>query len=404
MSQIAEFSPPVVQEIELQPLESRGALVHYSDVPLPRRRPPVWRRFDDLLLFVGLPAAAAFLYLFVIATPYYVSEAQFVVRSNSNSGSAGGLESLVQSQGLSRSSDETYVIDDYIKSRDIVRQLAANDHLREIFSRPETDAITRFPNFYSRNNFEQLYKHYQKWIKVDLDEGTGITTLRADAYRPQDARDFLGALLKHAEELINRLNVRSHEDAMHYANFFVEEERKKLADVETRLTEFRSATGMVDPTKEAMAAVGTLGNLNTQVAELEATLRQQIAVMPTNPGIADLKLRIKSYQDEIEKLRHQVAGAQGSTASNVATFEGLVLERELEAKSLGAAVDNLNEADREAQQGHLYLETITEPNLPDAPERLERILSFGLVLAIALSVWSIQRALKRDGAEQLAHA
>ena len=402
MSQTSEFLPPLIEEIELTPLESQGALVEYSEGPLKPRPSGLsfLRGFDDILLFVALPVATAFIYLFCIAANYYVSEAKFIVRVNGSS--LEGLESLVQSQGLSRSSDETYVVGEYLDSRDIVRKLIADRHLPAIFNRPESDVLTRFPNFYTRNDFERLYKHYLSWTKIDLDEGTGITTIRADAYRALDARVLLSAILGHAEEFINALNARAQEDAVRYADLFVDEESRKVANVETRLTQFRNASGSVDPSKESLVAIETIGRLETELAELEAKLRQQIAIMPSSPGIPDLRTRIKSYRDEIDQLRNQVAAGSGATATNLAKFESLVLERELAAKSLEAAQDNLNKANQEAQQQHLYLETISEPDLPDSPERRERLLWFGGISAVAVGIWSVQRSLRRSARGHLA--
>lgn len=398
MTQVSD-SPPLIEEIELTPLDSLGALVDYREErPKPRRR-PLWRCYDDILLFVGVPAAIAFVYLFLIAANYFVSEAKFVVRQNSSGGSAGGIASLIQSDGLSRSTDQTYVVNAFIKSRDMVRKLVAQNKLRQILDPPESDFITRFPNFYTSNDFEELYKHYLKWVQVDLDEGTGITTLRTEAYRPADAQMLLAALLKHAEELVNRLNIRAHEDALEYAKQFVDEARRKAANIEVRLTEFRNATGTVNPTRESDVALETIGKMNSQLAELEATFHQQVATMPSGPGIASLRQRIGAYKHEIEKLQRHVVGDKKSMSAGLATYEGLVLQRGLAAKSLEAAYTNLDKARQEAQQQHLYIETITEPSLPDSPYKTRRMLLFLGVVAVSLGTWLINRSLRRSAME-----
>ena len=393
--QTLDAPPPLIEEIELTPLESRGSLIKHSDDLPKRQRSPIWRYYNDIFLLVGLPVAIAFIYFFIIAANYYVSEAEFVVRMNS-SGSVGGLSSLIQSQGLSRATDETYVVNEFVKSRDMVHLLVNHDHLRALFDRPESDFITRFPNFYSKNDFEQLYRHYQNWVQVELDEGTGITTLRTEGYRPADAQALLSALLKHSEELINRLNTRAHEDALHYAALFVEKARAKAADVEARLTEFRNASGTVDPARESAVALEAIGRMNTQLAWLQTTLKQHITTTPSSPNIGPLRQRISSYHSEIENLQHQVVGNKDSIATSLATYEGLILERSLAAKSLEAAVANLDKARQEAQQQHLYLERITQPHLPDSPERTRRLLSFLAVVAISTGIWSIIRSLRRS--------
>jgi capsular polysaccharide transport system permease protein len=399
LPQLSESPPPLIEEIELIPLESQGMLVKYPDGEPEPRPLPIWRCYNDILLFVGVPVALAFIYFFLIAANFYASEAKFVVRQNS-SGSTGGIASLVQSEGFSRATDETYVVNAFITSRDMVRELVAKDHLRDILDRPESDVISRFPNFYTPDNFEALYRRYLQWVKVDLDESTSITTLTAYAYRPDDARVLLIALLRHAEELINRLNARAHEDALQYANLFVVEAGRKAADVEARLTVFRNTSGTIDPTLESAAALDTIGKMNTDVAQLEAGLHQQIATMPSGPGIDTLRQRIASYHHEIEKLQHEIVGSKQSMSGTLATYEGLVLERSLAAKSLEAALANLDKARQEAQQQHLYLETITQPNLPDIPDHLWRWLCLCGVAVGSTGVWSINRTLRRGAKER----
>ena len=46
-------------------------------------------------------------------------------------------------------------------SRDAVRRLEQEDHLRELLSRPEGDLISRFPGYlFWRKDFEALYNSY----------------------------------------------------------------------------------------------------------------------------------------------------------------------------------------------------------------------------------------------------
>ena len=259
----------------------------------------------------------ASVYLFLIASDRYVSEMKYVVRSGGLGGAndAFGVASLVQSQGLSRAPDETYVVNAYVKSRDIVRLLADHNNLRDILDRPEADSISRFPNFYSPDDFEHLYKHFQHVVDVSLDETSGITTLRVFAYRPDDAQNVATAVLNYAEGLINVLNNRAHDDAMRYAQMIVDKARDKAAQVEANLTEFRNAHGTVNPAQESLAALDMIGRMSQEQAQLEASLSRQIALTPSSPGIEPLKQKIQSYKDEIAKLRSQVVGTSTSTAT-----------------------------------------------------------------------------------------
>ena len=66
----------------------------------------------------GVPVVLAILYFGFIASGQFVSEARFVVRTSSHN-DVGNLASLMQNQKISRASDETFAVADYLKSRDI---------------------------------------------------------------------------------------------------------------------------------------------------------------------------------------------------------------------------------------------------------------------------------------------
>ncbi len=394
-----ERAPVLIEDIELTPLEIEGALVPFDDRELPSPKPKLlWRRWYDFPLLVLLPVAVASVYLFLIASDRYVSEMKYVVRSGGGPGMSG-VESLVQSQGLSRAPDETYVVNEYVKSRDIVRLLADHNNLRDILNRPEADSISRFPNLYSPDDFEHLYKHFQHVIDVSLDETSGITTLRAFAYRPDDAQNIATAVLNYAEALINVLNDRAHDDAMRYAQMIVDKARDKTAEVEANLTVFRNTHGTVNPAQESLAELDLIGRMSEEQAQIEATLSRQIALTPSNPGIESLKQKIQSYKDEIAKLRSRVVGTSTSTATALSGFESLVLERELAAKSLEAAIVNFETARQEAQQKHSYIETFAQPSLPDIAQYPRRFLDLFVVTIVAVGVWLIVRSLRISASE-----
>ncbi len=397
-----ERAPALIEDIELTPVEIKGALVPYDEHELPSpKRKLFWRRWYDFPLLVLLPVAMASVYLFLIASDRYVSEMKYVVRSG-GANDAFGVASLVQSHGLSRAPDETYVVNAYVKSRDIVRLLADHNNLRDVLDRPEADLITRFPNFYSPHDFEHFYKHFQQVVDVSLDEASGITTLRVFAYRPDDAQNMATAVLNYAEALINVLNDRAHDDAMRYAQMIVDKARDKTAEVEAKLTEFRNTHGTVNPTQESVAALEMIGRMSEEQAQLEASLSRQIALTPSSPGIQPLKQKIQSYKDEIAKLQSQVVGTSTSTAAALSGFKSLVLERELAAKSLEAAIRNFETARQEAQLKHSYIETFAQPSLPDVAEYPRRFVDLFVVTIVSIGVWLILRSLRISASEHSA--
>ena len=217
MDFIPSLAPSKISEINLQPAYEQGelALGDWWTAP-PASRASFLRRHWFFGAFVVLPMAIASIYFFFIASDQFTSEARFIVRSTSGANS-GGLTSLMQGQKLSRAADETYAVNEYMVSRDAVDALVKDANLRGVLSRDEADIFNRFPNFYERDNKEMLFKHFLRFVKVDVDEDSGISTLYVRAFRPDDAQALASALLRNGEVLVNKLNERAHIDALNYA-------------------------------------------------------------------------------------------------------------------------------------------------------------------------------------------
>jgi LPS O-antigen subunit length determinant protein (WzzB/FepE family) len=166
-----------------------------------------WRRHRLFIATVVLPMAIAAGFLEFIASPRYSSTASFIVRSIDRTASQDMLSSLAQGMASTVASDETYALNAYLTSRDLVDQLARNDNLRDRLSRPQADFIFRYPTFWLPDNREFLYRRFQRMATPSLDPETGITTIEANAFTPTDAQAVVQAMLDHARR--RRASTRS---------------------------------------------------------------------------------------------------------------------------------------------------------------------------------------------------
>ncbi|MCA0405036.1 MAG: capsule biosynthesis protein [Proteobacteria bacterium] len=355
--------------------------------------PSFFRRFGLFIGLVVIPSVIALIYFGLIAAGLYISETKFIVRTSS-SGSEISLSSLLQSPGMSRAVDETYAVSTYMSSRDMVAKLEKERRLRDILSRPEADFVYKFPNIYSKDNSEALYEAFQRFIDIDVDVSTGITTLKTKAFRAEDALALSRDLLEFADEFINRLNNRAHTDSIQFAELLVRETTKRLSDIETRLTDYRNKEMVLNPEKESVASLEMLTKLSTLIAKEEATLAQQVAQTPDSPVLASQREKIKSLRNEFEKQRRSIAGGENSIASKLEGFERLALERELAAKGLAQAVIELEKSRQFAQTQRIYLQTIVAPNMADQAARPLRLLSVIVVMMVCSMLFWIVKSLR----------
>ncbi|PSO09732.1 capsular polysaccharide transport system permease protein [Sphingobium sp. AEW013] len=342
------------------------------------------------LLCVVLPTLLATIYYGLIAADVYVSESRFTIKSPDQKRSQiSSLANLVQTTGLSGGQEQANEVLAYVRSRDALRQLEKSVHIREKFSTPEADFLSRFPLPFSDNSFESLFKYYTKMVDPRMDSETGTATIKVEAFTPQDAYIINRELLDLSEALVNRLNARAQSKGIAEAQAQVALATQRAKAARVALTQYRNSQAVIDPGKQA---VGVLEISNTMVAErsaLQAQLDLMQRVTPNNPSIPALRNRISAISVQIAGQDSRVVGNGNGIASKMGGYENLLVEQEFATQSLNAANAALVQARSEAQRQQFYLERVVNPNLPDTPLLPKRLIKIITVAAAALSLYFI---------------
>lgn len=340
------------------------------------------------LVVVVLPTLLAAFYFTVIASPRYVSEAKFVVRSHSQQ-APNSLGIALQGVGLSTSQTDAFSVHQYIESRQAISDLQSNMKLREVLSAPGADPLFRFPRFAEGKTNEDLYEAFKRFLTVGYDSTNGISTLRVEAFRPEDAQRMANGLLDGGEALINRLNERSSAQAVIDAELRVEDAEQRLAQMQTTLTDFRNREGIIDPVRTASEGGEMIGGLMATLAQLRAERAQLAAASPQSPQLPEIGNRIRAYEQQIAEERSKLAGNATSLAPKIGTYERLSLDQELAARAVTSARTALDSARLEARRQQLYLERVVSPSLPDKATEPKRLLSVLAVLLTTLLAYGV---------------
>jgi len=350
-----------------------------------------WRHVSIFLAF--LPTILAVVYFELVASDRYVSEAKFVVRTAAKPSGLSGLGVFLQMTGLSRSEDDVFSVQDFMTSRDAIRQLAKKLPVTEYYGRPEGDFVARYPSLFYGATIEQFHKYFQWMLNVTFSSTTGITTLRVEAFRPEDAQAIALGLLELGEETVNRMNQRVQNDAVRLAAEEVGRNERRLIAAQVAITDFRNKELMIDPARSSVIVTELTARLDGELTQTRAQLTEVMAGSPSSPQIGVLQRRGAALETQIFKERTRISDPATGLANKLADYERLVLEREFAKQALAAASTSLDTARAEARRQQLYLERVVEPNKSDyamMPERLRMIAStFGLNVLGLLLLWLI---------------
>ena len=356
------------------------------------RRAPMRNPFARInrlfLLTVLVPTLIATIYFGFVASDVYISESRFVVRSPQRQ-TPTGIGALLQGAGFSRSQDDTFSVQDFMLSRDALRDLDAKLGIFKMFGDSEIDRLSRFAGLDPDKSFEALHRYYQKHVAVNLDSASSISSLRVSAYTADDAFKINEMLLNMGENLINQLNERGRQDMIRFSTSEVAVAEASAKAAALALSGYRNEKSVFDPERQSALQLQQISKLQDELIANKMQLAQIQLLSPSNPQIASIQKRSQTLEAAINAEMGKVAGNGSSLTTKSADYERLVLERGFAEKQLGGALASLEQARNEAQRKQLYLERIVQPSKPDVavePRRLRAILT---TLILGLIAWGI---------------
>ncbi len=346
-------------------------------------------------LFLGTviaPSLLAAIYFGAVASDVYVSEARFVVRSAQKPDSGAGLGDLFK--GLAATgSENVLLVRDYLLAREVMRSMEGRFKLRELYG--QGDFASRFPAPWQQPSLEEFSDYYQDRVRLDVDASSAVGVLTVRAFDPNSAQKINQALLEQAQERLAGLNAKIRKDTQEAAERELVRAKRRLADADQALAQFRQQRGLLDPERQAALELQGAQELTAKLVSARARLDQARKLAPLSPQVTALETEVATIERAATRVRAIVAG--GSNESRVISaqdFQSLQLERELASRNLAAAHDVLIRARVDSERQHLYLETVSAPNVPDSAIQPKRARSIAAVMLLGLAVFAVLSLLR----------
>ncbi|MFC1079777.1 capsule biosynthesis protein [Pasteurella multocida] len=348
-----------------------------------------FRKISTLFKYmVILPTCCSLFYFSLWASDIYISQSSFVVRTPKNQAALSGVGALLQSSGFARAQDDTYTVQEFMRSRSTLELLEKSIPIRQFYE-DKGDLFSRFNPLNIFSEQEAFYQYFSKKLSVNFDSVSGIATLNIQAFDPKEAQQINQELLKQGEYLINRLNERARKDTVMFAELAVSEAEKKVTETSSALSEYRIKNGVFDLQSQSEVQLSLISTLQNELITIQTQLDQVRSISPNNPQVQTLLARANSIRKEMQQQVQQVLGGGNSIVTQTAEYQRLVLNNTLAQQQLGTAITSLQNARSEADRQQLYLEIISYPNEPDLalePYRLYNILA---TLFISLILYGI---------------
>jgi capsular polysaccharide transport system permease protein len=153
-----------------------------------------------------------------------------------------------------------------------------------------------------RSDFEALFRRYDWFVSVETDTSTGVTALRAKAYRPEDAQKIAAALLSYSEQLINDLNDRARRDTLDTARREVDRAEERIRGIQSELAAYRVKQKMLDPKTTSAGVLALIAQMDAALATARTQLGELLKNSPNSPQIPLVRTRIASLMRGYDAL------------------------------------------------------------------------------------------------------
>nr|WP_236845458.1 MULTISPECIES: capsule biosynthesis protein [unclassified Campylobacter] len=352
-------------------------------------------RLDSFKTVIYIMIVVIFYYAFV-AADRYVSNVSLSVKSTDGGSpiSLSGIESLV---GVASSSTEDIkLLQEYIKSFDMLQKLDEKINLRSLYEKQKLDLFFRI---YSSTSKESYLKYYRDRIHILFDDTTGLLNVAVEGFSPEDARNISAAILEECERFINEISHNIAREQLRFAQGELESAKQKYKDAKNELLAFQNEYGVFDPQSLAKTKAGFITEIELQISKKETELNTMRSYLNDNaPEIAALKAELRAHKEQLEKERRKVASNASQDKLNdvVAQFEALYLNLSFAEDVYKTAITAVETTRIEIGRKAKQVVVIQSPYVPDSaayPKKMYNIITIFVILTLIFGVVRLVRAI-----------
>lgn len=352
-------------------------------------------RLDSFKTVIYIMIVVIFYYAF-IAADRYVSNVSLSVKSTDGGSpiSLSGIESLV---GVASSSTEDIkLLQEYIKSFDMLQKLDEKINLRSLYEKQKIDLFFRI---YSSTSKESYLKYYRDRIHILFDDTTGLLNVAVEGFSPEDARNISAAILEECERFINEISHNIAREQLRFAQGELESAKQKYKDAKNELLAFQNEYGVFDPQSLAKTKAGFITEIELQISKKETELNTMRSYLNDNaPEIAALKAELRAHKEQLEKERRKVASNASQDKLNdvVAQFEALYLNLSFAEDVYKTAITAVETTRIEIGRKAKQVVVIQSPYVPDSaayPKKMYNIITIFVILTLIFGVVRLVRAI-----------
>ncbi|MFK3708851.1 sugar transporter [Leclercia adecarboxylata] len=326
--------------------------------------------------------AVAVIYFGFIASDRYVSRAELVVKQADQ---IKMLPDALSMLGLGGSNhQDILLIQDYLKSADLLKKLDEELGLKAHFQSHKVDYFSRLPDNVSR---EEFLKYYREHLTLRQDDISGVLTIELQAFDPAYGQKVVGVMLKESEVFINKLGHQVALEQLAFVEKEVDRAYQRLQIEKAKVLEFQNTHQLISPESTSSARLKVVSQIEAQLAQQQAQLKQLQSYMKvTAPAVVSVQTRVDALTQQLAQEQSKLTGADKDSMNEVtASYMDVQTQATLAADLYKTGLISLEQARIEAYRKLKHLLVISQPTLAEDaeyPRRLYNLATIGVLLCL----------------------
>ena len=354
-----------------------------------RRRILLW----SFILCVVLPLTLVMYYYAMIATDRYGSTAGFSVRGIENSTGIDGLATLTGLASTGSTTADSYIVLKYLESRSLLEKLDRELSLREVYSDPDIDFLSRMDADIA---IEDFVDYWLSRVNTEFDPSSGIIEFTVQSFSTEHALAIAERMIQLTQNLVNKLSENARQDSLKFAQEEVNLQEQRLRNALDAIRNFRTIEQSVDPTATAALDIQLLADLEARLIDINAKIAVQRKTLDEEaPSLVLLRRQAEALDTQIAKRRAEISGKlhedidTSAITAQLTQFETLDVERRFAEQSYASALNSLEQARRDADRQQRYLAVHLHPQAAEISEYPKRLRNSLLAAFILFASWGI---------------
>jgi capsular polysaccharide transport system permease protein len=256
-----------------------------------------------LLLFL-LPLGTYAWYQLRIATDRFHSASTISITQDDNSTTSLDLTVI----GLPAVADDkdALTLVTFITSLDMLQHLETTLQLRQHYSEPSIDWMSRLP---AEASWEDFHKYLEDYIVVEYDLTSRLVNIHVQAFSREFAQKVVTTILDRSQIFVDSLNSRVTLEQTKFFENQLKTSEARVRDAKTELLKFQREYGLLTTDTEAAMISASIGTLNslliTKQGELDVKRRE---LNENSPVILNIKAEISSLTKQISQEKERLSG------------------------------------------------------------------------------------------------